>query len=392
MPDNMSPESMKNATHVIANKINDMIDAKNIPFGKRSEFASKFHEEKVNDFTLEIAADDYETAKQAAKQKSLADIDPLTGLFRKEKYEEIINRVLKEFREYDTGNDSGRQKLAITKLDIDLFSWWNDLGGQTFGDFVLQVIGSQIRKSIRSEDIAINRGGEEFVIISGKRGSNQEYESEIGRLIRDIRTFSMIDVLHILRNGQRKTTIHRDGNKLEERSSSIVLKNFAKELLNKTEPGGLDLFMDRGKGGLKKGRVKTYIESLKEKTISIDNKPENLLTMLRSYISDTKTYYELDHSDQMELAKRKSIEEELCNIIQQLYGEITVCAGLIIYTDEDRKAPPVKEDIDAMIDTLNKQAKLYGSSSLAIQVGQKAELVHINEVPAQMELSRKAIN
>lgn len=220
MPDNMNPEWMinKKAAQVIANKINETIDAKNIPFGERSKFASDFHDREVTDLTIKIAEDDYDSAERADKNILLAERDELTGLIRTEKYKGIIERVVDEFRSYsyDTGEDIGRQNLAVAKLDIDLFSWWNDLGGTAFGDFVLQAIGKQIRTSIRPEDIAIRKGGEEFIIISGKRGSVQEYKLEIERLVREIRTFSMKNVLHILRDGQRKTTIHRNGEKLEE--------------------------------------------------------------------------------------------------------------------------------------------------------------------------------
>lgn len=317
------------------------------------------------------------------------DTDGVTGLIRKERYNELIERAVSEFRSFDTERKKGRQNLAIAKLDIDLFSWWNDLGGTTFGDFALNVVGNIIRRSIRAEDLAINKGGEELIIIPGESNSLNEYELEIGRIVRRIRTFAMEDILHILQDGQRKTTIYRNGAKLEERSSTIILKSFASELIKKTDIGGIDYFMDHGKGGIKKKRVEKVLESVKKKEILYTGKSKRLLSVLKEYISDDNTYSELETNDLYALAERKNIEAELCDIIQQIFDELTVSAGMIIYTEDDRSNSPVKEEIDATIDALNLKAKAYSPSSLATQVGRNAKLIHVNEVPAQMKLKRR---
>lgn len=317
------------------------------------------------------------------------DIDKMTGLIRPERYEDIIDGVVKEFRLFNVNQDIGRQNLAIAKLDIDLFSWWNDLSGTALGDLAMQVIGSQIRTSIRPEDIAIRKGGEEIIIIPGKRNYISDYELEVERLVREIRTFALKDVIHILRDGQRKTIIHRKGEELEERSSTIILKSFASELIKKTEPGGLDYFMRQAKGGPKKDRVKELFESVKEMRVSWNHNPQYFLDVLKKYILDDNTYSELGKSDLLELAKRRAIESELCDFIQKLYKELTMSAGLIIYTDEDRTVPPVIDEINGITDSLNIKAKSYAPSSLAIQIGREAKVIKVNEVSAQIELNRR---
>jgi len=83
-------------------------------------------------------------------------LDSLTGIYRREKYEEYI---ITEFKDHP-------KKVALIMFDLDKFKSINDTYGHATGDIVIQKIGQLIKRNIRlSSDIAIRYGGEEFLAI-----------------------------------------------------------------------------------------------------------------------------------------------------------------------------------------------------------------------------------
>ncbi|MDW7971732.1 MAG: diguanylate cyclase [Thermodesulfovibrio sp.] len=60
---------------------------------------------------------------------------------------------------------SNKIPLSLILIDIDDFKKINDTYGHSFGDRVLQQLGSLLRKSIRRTDLVFRWGGEEFLII-----------------------------------------------------------------------------------------------------------------------------------------------------------------------------------------------------------------------------------
>lgn len=84
--------------------------------------------------------------------------DPLTGLYNRRYLEDFIRR-----EEGKTARNLSRFSGAM--LDIDLFKSLNDSRGHQCGDYVLQTFAGVIRDSLRSYDIAIRYGGEEFLLI-----------------------------------------------------------------------------------------------------------------------------------------------------------------------------------------------------------------------------------
>ncbi len=84
--------------------------------------------------------------------------DTLTGLFRREVFDQMLER------EYDEVIREGKS-FCIAMIDIDDFKAVNDNYGHQRGDEVLQVIGKQVKKSVRTMDIAARYGGEELVVL-----------------------------------------------------------------------------------------------------------------------------------------------------------------------------------------------------------------------------------
>ncbi len=89
-------------------------------------------------------------------EKSLKD--PLSGLYNRNKFNDIKNNEFSRFRRY-------KMPLSICMMDIDNFKRINDTHGHTIGDEVLKTLGSSVLKNTRTSDLAFRWGGEEFMII-----------------------------------------------------------------------------------------------------------------------------------------------------------------------------------------------------------------------------------
>ncbi|MDR1848465.1 MAG: diguanylate cyclase [Zoogloeaceae bacterium] len=93
---------------------------------------------------------------ETLKESSLRD--PMTGLNNRRYLEEYIETLLANVR---------RQQihLAIMMLDLDYFKMVNDTYGHDAGDSVLKALSEVLKQAVRSSDMVIRYGGEEFLII-----------------------------------------------------------------------------------------------------------------------------------------------------------------------------------------------------------------------------------
>ncbi|MCL1037266.1 diguanylate cyclase [Shewanella submarina] len=94
-----------------------------------------------------------------------ATTDPLTGL-KNRRYMHDSSRQLIET------SISEQSNLSIILFDVDHFKHVNDNYGHASGDQVLKMLGRNIKASIRTSDIAVRYGGEEFVILLPDTGLN----------------------------------------------------------------------------------------------------------------------------------------------------------------------------------------------------------------------------
>jgi diguanylate cyclase (GGDEF)-like protein len=84
--------------------------------------------------------------------------DPLTGLFTRIYMQEVVQRWC------DIQDRSSDSQVGVLMLDIDHFKRVNDTYGHNQGDVVLQRVAAEILETVRSSDIAVRLGGEEFAI------------------------------------------------------------------------------------------------------------------------------------------------------------------------------------------------------------------------------------
>jgi diguanylate cyclase (GGDEF)-like protein len=84
--------------------------------------------------------------------------DKLTGLFNRNRFDEIYSKEIKRAKRYSN-------ELSIILFDIDNFKNINDNYGHPVGDEVLKEIANITLNSVREQDITVRWGGEEFLVL-----------------------------------------------------------------------------------------------------------------------------------------------------------------------------------------------------------------------------------
>lgn len=90
--------------------------------------------------------------------RELSSTDPLTGLFNRRHFMNVLAAELERTDRYE-------QSLSFVIFDIDHFKQLNDTYGHQAGDDVLHAFSALLRSKIRGTDIAGRYGGEEFCVI-----------------------------------------------------------------------------------------------------------------------------------------------------------------------------------------------------------------------------------
>lgn len=84
--------------------------------------------------------------------------DPLTGLYNRFAFKEILRQEIDRAQRYD-------RHLSLLMIDIDHFKSINDQFGHIIGDQVLEEFADILKSAFRKTDIITRFGGEEFAII-----------------------------------------------------------------------------------------------------------------------------------------------------------------------------------------------------------------------------------
>ncbi len=99
-----------------------------------------------------------EIEKEREETYKKAYIDGLTGVYNRNKFEEVFEYELKRSKRY-------KRPFSIAILDIDNFKIFNDKYGHLVGDEVLIMLAQTMKNSIRETDMFARWGGEEFTIL-----------------------------------------------------------------------------------------------------------------------------------------------------------------------------------------------------------------------------------
>ncbi|MFN3395361.1 MAG: GGDEF domain-containing protein [Thermodesulfovibrionales bacterium] len=93
------------------------------------------------------------------KLKTMAIRDPLTGVYNRNFFNEIIANEIERSRRYG-------DRFSIIMIDIDNFKQINDHHGHLIGDWILREFALLLNRAIRSSDLLVRFGGDEFLVVT----------------------------------------------------------------------------------------------------------------------------------------------------------------------------------------------------------------------------------
>ena len=99
----------------------------------------------------------YQLTQAITKLDDLRRTDPLTGLYNRRFFSELVNMELDVASRYAFSS-------SLLLIDLDHFKRVNDTYGHMAGDEVIRIISNVIRRNVRRTDVVGRLGGEEFII------------------------------------------------------------------------------------------------------------------------------------------------------------------------------------------------------------------------------------
>ncbi|MFV3307117.1 diguanylate cyclase [Pseudomonas sp. NY15181] len=97
-------------------------------------------------------------AEQAAMALRLAEIDPLTQIANRRRFEQQMHAEWQRLQRHG-------HACALLMFDLDHFKRVNDRLGHPAGDRVLVAVADVVRRQLREEDCFARWGGEEFIVL-----------------------------------------------------------------------------------------------------------------------------------------------------------------------------------------------------------------------------------
>jgi diguanylate cyclase (GGDEF)-like protein len=114
------------------------------------------------------------TSDQQLKEMGVRD--PLTGLYNRHHFNDVIKRELANVRRYGIS-------LSVLLADVDRFKEINDVKGHQVGDDVLKFVANYLTSCVRESDFVFRWGGDEFLILLPRtdEGSAAQKAEELAR-------------------------------------------------------------------------------------------------------------------------------------------------------------------------------------------------------------------
>ncbi len=111
----------------------------------------------IND-SLVILSDCLQRALDYEDLFQRATVDDLTGLANRRVFEERIHGMMDSANRY-------HNPLTMLSMDLDRFKDINDNLGHLKGDQVLQAVACELQSAVRSSDLLVRMGGDEFILV-----------------------------------------------------------------------------------------------------------------------------------------------------------------------------------------------------------------------------------
>jgi diguanylate cyclase (GGDEF)-like protein len=114
-----------------------------------------------------------------ARQRNIANRDPLTGVGNRRVFDAVLHRELDARTRPSGRRETDDSPLALLVLDLDDFKGINDRYGHQIGDAVLREAASRTGAILRSTDTLARIGGDEFAVIApGAHGEGAQRMAE----------------------------------------------------------------------------------------------------------------------------------------------------------------------------------------------------------------------
>lgn len=124
---------------------------------KKGQELSNEEMELINQ-SLEILADSLQRGLEYEDLFERASNDPLTGLANRRVFDDRIGCMMDGARRY-------KHPLTMILMDLDKFKDINDNLGHQVGDEVLVSVANLLSNAVRSTDLLVRIGGDEFVLV-----------------------------------------------------------------------------------------------------------------------------------------------------------------------------------------------------------------------------------
>ncbi len=113
------------------------------------------------------------------RMKSLTDYDQLTGLFNREKYSQMVERLIK--------NDNEYKQISLLLIDLDDFKHVNDTLGHSVGDQLLIQAANRLKHLFFPDQFLFRLGGDEFAVLFTSSISREDITKNAQKIITTIR-------------------------------------------------------------------------------------------------------------------------------------------------------------------------------------------------------------
>ncbi len=111
--------------------------------------------------------------------------DPLTGIYNRRALDTHL-------RQWSAWSARYGRPLGVALVDIDLFKNLNDTRGHTFGDTALRAVAAALTSAVRSSDMLVRYGGDEFAVIAPEAEPG-EFAILLQRMVESVRAIDLRD-------------------------------------------------------------------------------------------------------------------------------------------------------------------------------------------------------
>ncbi len=132
------------------------------------------------DATALVATDTTEQAREHERLQHLAMHDPLTGLPNRALMRDRLEQAVAADRRHGRG-------CAVLLVDLDGFKAVNDRLGHAAGDALLEAVAARLKTCSRESDTVTRYGGDEFVVVAGPVGGDEEAAVLAARIVSELR-------------------------------------------------------------------------------------------------------------------------------------------------------------------------------------------------------------